>query len=893
MSQTVITQAFETLKAQEAANGGVVTLDEFVFASVPDLNITDPIDRNEGLPPAAQIVHRQAVSKTGMVNSNAVVYSVVLGADVGDFEFNWVGLLNKASGVVAMIVHAPSQKKIRTQSGQQGNVLTRSFLMEYNGASQQTQIITPADTWQIDFTARLNGVDERVRLENIDTYGAAAFLGDGFKVIQNGSKYVVKQGVAYIAGLRAELLFDQDMTVSVRPSKIWADVCWQGTMTSVWATQAKLTVADTLADYTDNDTRHYVFAIAEILSDGSVKDLRPVSVVHAVSALVPRENSVPYFDNEKAVRLAALSDFVRLMLDKGDSAEVLEYLGLNAHGGSLIGVQQPFPDSVLQTLQEVNAEKVYVRNFGAKGNYVPGVGGDDDTAAFRKAVAYCGGDARRKLCLGRGSYLITDTIFCKPLTIEGEGGNSRIFARNMGGKPVFDMTTPSTDVGRVIGSLGVEWVADGADIDCAILGPKDDTQYFTYFLRYVIRDNYCRGANRSAIAYSFAWDYGAKRWFRIGDCVGAQISNNCIQGKFDIQQDFDAQPGDAGFEFDAAGAVLSARVHDNNIGPIKTAIKILNNTFASIHDNDLIGTMDGIDWAGEIPFNEPKVHHNNINSQKHGVVYKGASSLSFTDNTIRRHARGWKGTPYDWYGFRISNSFDTKLLGNTVQPDSSLGAFPNVNYGYALTTCSLSTLTGNNVGVGCNQGISLVDCTGINISDTVSTQNASTDILFRMTKNARYINIGLYSVVSSFTGTVLSKDSTIVSPVNMFNSQFDQQSTGNVISEKTRVTAPVDSKKWRETVGNTQLSRAIVSDSGVAINYEVITRNAATGISQYEIRADRVRLNNGPEVITGTGSPEGVVAATKASQFWRTDSASSASLYIKETGVGNTGWVAK
>lgn len=157
MSQTVITQAFEELKAQEAANGGMVTLDEFVFASVPNLNITDPIDRTEGLPLAAQIVHRQAVSKTGMVNSNAVVYSVVLGADVGDFEFNWVGLLNKASGVVAMIVHAPSQKKIRTQSGQQGNVLTRSFLMEYNGASQQTQIITPADTWQIDFTARLNG----------------------------------------------------------------------------------------------------------------------------------------------------------------------------------------------------------------------------------------------------------------------------------------------------------------------------------------------------------------------------------------------------------------------------------------------------------------------------------------------------------------------------------------------------------------------------------------------------------------------------------------------------------------------------------------------------------------------------------------------------------------
>lgn len=383
MSQTVITQAFETLKAQEAANGGMVTLDEFVFASVPDLNITDPIDRNEGLPPAAQIVHRQAVSKTGMVNSNAVVYSVVLGADVGDFEFNWVGLLNKASGVVAMIVHAPSQKKIRTQSGQQGNVLTRSFLMEYNGASQQTQIITPADTWQIDFTARLNGIDERVRLENIDTYGDAAFLGEGFKVIKNGNKYAVKQGVAYIAGLRAELLFDQDMTVSVRPSRIWADVCWQGTMTSVWAAQTKLTVADTLADYTDNDTRHHVFAIAEILADGSVKDLRPVSTPHALMAISPEPDTLPYFDQAAKARLSALSEFVRVMLSKSDRAEILNYLGLmldNETGvsDSQVSVTQPFTGAAARSQHDKNADTLAAMDMAG----MRGDGVNNDTSAF-------------------------------------------------------------------------------------------------------------------------------------------------------------------------------------------------------------------------------------------------------------------------------------------------------------------------------------------------------------------------------------------------------------------------------------------------------------------------------------------------------------------------------
>lgn len=418
MSQTVITQAFEELKAQEAANGGVVTLDEFVFASVPDLNITDPIDRTEGLPPAAQIVHRQAVSKTGMVNSNAVVYSVVLGADVGDFEFNWVGLLNKASGVVAMIVHAPSQKKIRTQSGQQGNVLTRSFLMEYNGASQQTQIITPADTWQIDFTARLNGVDERVRIENIDTYGAAAFLGDGFKVSKSGTKYAVKQGVAYIAGLRAELLFNQDMTVSALPSRIWADVCWQGTMTSVWAAQTKLTVAETLADYTENDTQHHVFAIAEILADGSVRDLRPVSASHALMDINPEPDTFPYFDSLSKARLTPLSAFVRLMMNKADGKELIDYLGLSEGGAGEIAdesvmVKQPVPGAVRRSQHDKNADFLTVSDYGSGRN-------TDQVSdeAFLSALANS-----KIVTLADGTYLLSDAfdIAGKDMSLRGVG----------------------------------------------------------------------------------------------------------------------------------------------------------------------------------------------------------------------------------------------------------------------------------------------------------------------------------------------------------------------------------------------------------------------------------------------------------------------------------------
>ncbi|ENA3679705.1 phage tail protein [Salmonella enterica subsp. enterica serovar Bredeney] len=284
MSQTTITLAFEQWKAQQGATGEPVLLDEFVFANVPGLDPDQPVDRNETLPPTEQIVHRQAVSRKGVVNDNAVVHSVVLGADVGDFSFNWIGLLNKASGTLAMIVHAPLQQKLKTAEGQQGNVLTRSFLMEYNGAQAETGINTPAETWQIDFTARMAGMDERQRLENIDIFGAAAFFGDGYLVGKSGNQFYVTKGTGYVAGLRTTLAENRNITVTTRTVKVWLDVCWTGTLTSVWGVQSRITVADNLADYVQNGVQHYVFAVADIDENGNITDLRPKGTLNEQQA---------------------------------------------------------------------------------------------------------------------------------------------------------------------------------------------------------------------------------------------------------------------------------------------------------------------------------------------------------------------------------------------------------------------------------------------------------------------------------------------------------------------------------------------------------------------------------------------------------------------------------
>ena len=51
--------------------------------------------------------------------------------------------------------------------------------------------------------------------------------------------------------------------------------------------------------------------------------------------------------------------------------------------------------------------------------------------------------------------------------------------------------------------------------------------------------------------------------------------------------------------------------------------------------------------------------------------------------------------------------------------------------------------------------------------------------------------------------------------------------------------------------------------------------------------------SGGPRWRSGAGSPEGAVSAPVGSLWTRTDGGASTTLYVKESGTGNTGWVAK
>ena len=75
------------------------------------------------------------------------------------------------------------------------------------------------------------------------------------------------------------------------------------------------------------------------------------------------------------------------------------------------------------------------------------------------------------------------------------------------------------------------------------------------------------------------------------------------------------------------------------------------------------------------------------------------------------------------------------------------------------------------------------------------------------------------------------------------------------------------------------------------VGLEDLTRGTST--------ISRGTSSGGTQTITqiplyiGTGTPEGIVTAGVGSIFLRTDGGAGTTLYVKQSGTGNTGWVGK
>jgi hypothetical protein len=281
-----ITIAGQNQIAKKQGDNVTLNIASFVLANVPDLG-SEPATRIESIP-NENVVDQLVVTKSGYVNTNQVVYSLVMGSDIGNYSFNWVGLVDD-EGVLIAVTYIPLTPKTKNDGGVPGNTITRNFLLAYTGIQQTTAITVPAETWQIDFSARLSGIDERERLANFDIYGHEGFLGDGWKVTGSAGTYSVAAGIGYVGGIRAKNATVQEITTATFPNEIWLNVSLQGDISDMTAVAEFVIDTGPFEDYVDgNGITHYLTKIATIDTAGEVVEARVISYLKDIKSIVDR-----------------------------------------------------------------------------------------------------------------------------------------------------------------------------------------------------------------------------------------------------------------------------------------------------------------------------------------------------------------------------------------------------------------------------------------------------------------------------------------------------------------------------------------------------------------------------------------------------------------------------
>ncbi|MBC8881712.1 phage tail protein [Pseudomonas cerasi] len=275
-----ITLAGEKLIAQKQAANLPLTVARFVLANVPGLNVSGPVNRAGVKPSAAQIVYTANITQQGYVNPNQVVYSLLMGTDIGDFDWNWIGM-ETSDDVLLSVAYVPVQQKRKNILPDQiGNNVTRNFLVVFDGAQQLTGIKIDASTWQFDYTARMKGIDERERISNRDMFGRACFFGAGLQLQKVGNAYQLNPGLAYVEGVRLQLDAVLPVTVPVVPTKAWLDVVLQRELSDVVASFKVVFGQEAKVDYTDSvSAKHYLVPLADITGTSSLVDLRSIEAI--------------------------------------------------------------------------------------------------------------------------------------------------------------------------------------------------------------------------------------------------------------------------------------------------------------------------------------------------------------------------------------------------------------------------------------------------------------------------------------------------------------------------------------------------------------------------------------------------------------------------------------
>lgn len=636
------------------------------------------------------------------------------------------------------------------------------------------------------------------------------------------------------------------------------------------------------------------------------------------------------FDNVQALQLANRTSYLKQQIDAlaiqaisfPDYTEIRDYSGpvglCYVHG---FGIAGNFKIDITDTTSLDNDGTCIIDALGRRWKrlyYGPvdvkwfGAIGDntaDDTSAFQSAV-----NASNTVYISEGNYKLTSVITCTQATsLIGETPEqSRLYFYDCNG---VDYQTASIDNNSEIRLEHVTFAAVSKGTRKAI--NIELTSGATTVNSVYIRDCAFIGADLFDDVPSHIWPGESQAFiqeWQIGADVyeadGTVITDCMFRGKATaITSSFNTN-------------TIGIRISDTN------GILIENNKFFLIKDGTIFtGQTEGSRterneivacYRGSTVENttSPSNHHTfsenhyacrfrgiTIDVNTSGSPTRSGQHFIHSNFFLKRDSSGESGYPGGEAGYHAIHAeiTDSHIYDNHIQSNSTadylsladMGVYANGERIYVTSNTGYNSGTMVNIGVNgnvCQVIGNTVIATGSSTSRVVS-DNGLTTIIYGNTdeENATRGTFALENNIklgfSKAAGTRL----------------IDIHSGGDqTVSYDTRL----EFLGGTSTTGQGEMRvRTATFNSLAALNvFGGLTRPDGDNTRQLGASGNRwtntysvnIRPGDGTATWTsGVGSPEGVVTAVVGSLYTRTDGSTGTTLYIKETGTGSTGWVAK
>lgn len=272
---------------------------------------------------------------------------------------------------------------------------------------------------------------------------------------------------------------------------------------------------------------------------------------------------------------------------------------------------------------------------------------------------------------------------------------------------------------------------------------------------------------------------------------------------------------------------------------------------------------------------------NNFVNLNYGVSLNGSKNCSVVGNYFYAAATATEANPALYDAIRIFGaSEENTIVGNVIKGKDGTDVYSNGVL--VAASCPRNVIVGNTI-----DPTSVINA--YNISDT-STTLLSSDAL---ELNSRTVNIksstsDLILQGGDGTNAVRFRDSTGVARAYVTELGYFK-AAGRLGLQGNDASYPITFLDG----GSNVISR-IDNTGNITSSSNNVSSLGSSSFRWANTYSTNIRPGDGTVIwTTGTGTPEGVVTAPVGSLFTRTDGGASTTLYVKQSGTGNTGWVAK